>query len=140
MGRHLGVRSGVRSDEGFNSLEFLALVPIFIFLLLMLGLGIRVNILKHSILGAARSGARAATVAGRSQAVDAADKEVRRALTEFSDVCAKKADVETVEVPFDGLIFIRVTVTCETKPIGFGLKSKQTATAEEVVDRAKESR
>jgi hypothetical protein len=127
-------------DAGHSTLEFLALVPIIMFLMLLVGLAIRVQIAQHMTLGAARSAARAASIAGPDDATEAAETEVLRSIAENGDYCSEKPLVVTTVQTWRERDYVKVTVTCKTKPLGYGLKATKTESAEEFFDYAKRGR
>jgi Flp pilus assembly protein TadG len=124
------------SDDGFQAVELAIIFPTIILLILLAVLAIRVSVATNEVEGAARAGARAASVASQGQADARARSAVARSVAVGSVHCLGEPNVAVQYVEAGSQRAVRVVVQCRVKvaDLGFGIARTVSASAEDVVD------
>jgi TadE-like protein len=133
---HTSRRSDPAGDEGFQAAELAIIFPTIILLLLLAVLAIRVSVATNEVEGAARAGARAASVSSQAESGARARGAVARSVSAGSVHCLGEPDVAVQYVLAGSQRAVQVVVKCRVKvaDLGFGVTRSVTATAEDVVD------
>lgn len=122
LAAHLNRRRSCRGDDGFTTLEVVLLAPLFVLMLLLIVILGRVQQAGAEVTGAARDGARAASLSNTpAQASSNAQQAVTAALASQALACTggPTTTVDTSNFRPGGVVGVTVSCIVPLSDVGF---------------------